>query len=343
MKKYIALLLILTLVLSVLAGCSPKDEVAADMPEQSSESTDTPAPTEQPAEEPIVEVTIYNINGAYLVDVPDNLIIEKLHDDSEEIKVVSENWELMLEGTKGAFPAYAYVVAEKWEAEGQVSSIEQRPVGTFDGFYCRVVDTETALLAIVFDGPEPIVPHCRITLKAASGNMAEIESYLEDPVINRILDSIREPGDESGGAESMKTAAYSTASLTFSAPADWIEVINGIQVDTEAWRLVSGEDWEENPETEIITLMYWLEGYDDIDEILRSVQFPYPELQELGEVSKGGSIWRHFSASKNRNNDDVIYNAYLGEIDGRVLLISFREIAPEDPLIESILSSIKLK
>lgn len=149
--------------------------------------------------------------------------------------------------------------------------------------------------------------------------------------------------DDNGNTESEEMYEYSTASLSIDAPADWIEQLNKTDYGTEMWRLVSGEDWQDNLEAKTISISYRAEGDDDFEGTVKSLQFSYPDLQETGEVTIGGKVWRHFSATQNREEESIIYSSYFGEIGGRQLLADFKGIAADDRIIEAVLSGIKTK
>ena len=341
MKKTIKILLsisvVLILLVTLFTACSKTESKEKDSAtiksEEKKESEDIIE------EKQTIETTTYTISGAYLVDVPNNIEIQKPAEDVSTIKVVGEGWELTLDGTKGTTPIYAKSLAEGWKDKEVADLVETKLVGTFEGYYCFVSDQNTVV--IVFDGPEPIVQHCRITLVVAEEG-ADLNKYVNDAIVSLILGSIRAAEQQENTSSGIDLKTYYLESIKLSAPSDWYEVLNNVLDGVESCRIVSEEDWIDKPEVKIIEITYYREGEDSYSSMQRSLKYFYPSLVENENVTIGDINWLYMSATQDRKNVDIIYNAYFGDIGGRQLLVTFEGIDNSDTIIEQLLSSIKV-
>jgi len=337
--KHNWLYIILTgmLALFVLAGCASGagDDAA---PPDSAPAQEQPA-AEVPAEEP-VSFTTYNINGAYLVDVPDGLEVVT-EDDNDKITVIGDGWKIVFDASTVVSPLLTVPYLNAMEENGNAHAIENRFVGTFDSYSFFPVDPAEETPEkwyILFDTTEDIykVQLSIITLEAPS----DVRPYVDDPVVNWMLDSIRET-DEAVADESGIMSVYTMESMTIEAPSAWFEMLNDVQFGTEVLRVASVMDWQDDRDAKVITVSYLAEGDDDIAIMIRSLELSYSDLVEGDPVMIDAKAWRYFIAAHNMQGESVVYSAFFGMVGERHVLIDFTGILHDDPLVKSVLSSAR--
>ena len=351
--KWVSILLVAVLALSVLAGCSSgggsggngggssaTPSNSADKPEALPDST--PAQSVPQDESPVIyDIPDYSGEEAnFSVAIPAGIKVSDIREmfGKINVKVPDGPWTMLI-GTS------AQESLENVEKVCSTYGWEASPYSVGGNDALLVINRSSdgsATVSLDFVTPSKVN---QLGIIETSG-VTDIDGYLNDPIVKAILDSVSAPegaGGGSVGSESVEMASYSTASLTIEAPSGWIEQLNKTDFGTEMWRLVSDEDWMDDPDAKIISVTYVAEGDEDSDSMVKSLQFSYPQLQENGDVTKGGKSWRHMSAAQNRKSESVVYNAYFGEAGGRLLLVDFKGISADDPVIDAVLAGVKTK
>ncbi|MCL2757442.1 MAG: hypothetical protein FWD43_05130 [Coriobacteriia bacterium] len=143
-----------------------------------------------------------------------------------------------------------------------------------------------------------------------------------------------------GGGQAVQTKQFSTESITFNAPTDWIVDLDTTDSDgIESMRL-KGTIADG---TEVTLEIGVYPNGRSTEDIIRNLKFYYPNLQELSSKTFGSVAWNCLYCEANKNNEVVNLQGYYTTLDGVSVQFNFKYLATDDPLIATILSSVKVK